>query len=133
MKDVISWILRVVAAVILGQTLFFKFSGSEESVALFTQLEMEPYGRILIGVLELIAVILLLIPTSKAYGAVLSTGLMTGALIGHVTKLGFAGEMLSLSILAGIVFASSIALLILHRNEVPILKDLFKAEGQPEL
>ena len=65
-KNILSWALRLVAAVILLQTLFFKFTGSPESVAIFTELGMEPKGRILIGIIELITAVLLLIPQSVA-------------------------------------------------------------------
>ena len=82
------WILRALAAVILLQTLFFKFSAAEESVYIFSKLGMEPWGRIGTGVIELIASILLLIPRTTAIGAVLGLGVMSGALFFHLTKLG---------------------------------------------
>jgi uncharacterized membrane protein YphA (DoxX/SURF4 family) len=88
MKNVIYWILRLVAAIILLQTLFFKFTAAEESVYIFSTLGLEPWGRIGIGIVELIASILLLIPSTTAFGAILGTGVMSGALISHFTKLG---------------------------------------------
>jgi uncharacterized membrane protein YphA (DoxX/SURF4 family) len=121
-KTILSWALRLVAAVILLQTLFFKFSGSPESIAIFTELGMEPGGRILIGVIELIAAVLLLIPQSAAYGGLLGAGVMTGAILGHITKLGFAGEMFSLGMLAILVFLCCVAVLFLHRDQIPVIK-----------
>ena len=82
------WVLRILAAVILLQTLFFKFSGAEESVYIFSTLGMEPWGRIGTGVVELIASILLLVPRTTAIGAMLGLGVMSGALFFHLTRLG---------------------------------------------
>ncbi len=82
------WILRILAAIILLQTLFFKFSAAEESVYIFSTLGIEPWGRIGSGVIELIASILLLIPRTTAIGAVLGVGVMSGALFFHLTRLG---------------------------------------------
>jgi uncharacterized membrane protein YphA (DoxX/SURF4 family) len=82
------WTLRILAAVILLQTLFFKFSGAEESVYIFSTLGMEPWGRIGTGIIELIASILLLIPRTTAIGSVLGLGVMSGALFFHLTRLG---------------------------------------------
>jgi len=84
----ISWILRGVTAVILLQTLFFKFTGAKESVYIFSTLGLEPWGRIGSGVAELIAAVLMLVPATVAYGAVLSLGVISGAIVSHLTKLG---------------------------------------------
>lgn len=86
--NLLSWVLRILAAVIMLQTLYFKFTGAEESVYIFTQTGMEPWGRIGIGVLELIASILILYPRTTGLGALLALGLMSGALFFHLTKLG---------------------------------------------
>src|SRR6187549_147177 len=88
MKTVISWILRIVSALILLQTLFFKFSGAAESVYIFSTLGMEPWGRIGSGIAELIASLLLLWPRTIVLGALISIGVMAGALVAHLTKLG---------------------------------------------
>lgn len=82
------WGARIIAALILLQTLFFKFSGSEESVYIFTTVGMEPWGRIGVGVMELIASILLLITSVTWLGALISIGLMLGAIGMHLTLLG---------------------------------------------
>jgi uncharacterized membrane protein YphA (DoxX/SURF4 family) len=82
------WVLRFLAAIILLQTLFFKFSAAEESVYIFSTLGMEPWGRIGTGIIELIAAILLLIPRTTAIGALLGLGVMSGALFFHLTRLG---------------------------------------------
>jgi uncharacterized membrane protein YphA (DoxX/SURF4 family) len=81
---ILIWSLRLVAAAILIQTLFFKFSAAPESVALFTKIGMEPWGRIGTGVLELVASILILYPRTTGWGAGLAVGLMAGALYYHL-------------------------------------------------
>ena len=114
------WILRLIAAVILLQTLYFKFSAAPESIYIFSKLGMEPWGRIGTGILELIAGILLLVPATTAFGALLATGLMTGAIFFHITKLGISvqDDGGQLFIYALLVFASSIVLVIIYRNDV---------------
>lgn len=120
---VTSWALRGIAAVILLQTLFFKFTGAKESVYIFSTLGLEPWGRIGSGVAELAASILLLLPSTIVFGAILSLGVISGAIISHVTKLGIAlpavddhGELFALAL---VVFTCSLAVLIMHRHELP--------------
>ncbi|MBL0135581.1 MAG: DoxX family protein [Chitinophagaceae bacterium] len=88
LTTVLLWVLKILAAVIMLQTLYFKFTGHEQSVKLFTMLNMEPWGRIGTGVGELIASILILIPATTAIGALIGLGLMSGAIFFHFTTLG---------------------------------------------
>ena len=88
MPKYVDWILRILAAVILLQTLFFKFTAAAESVYIFSALGMEPWGRIGIGIMELICSILILVPRTVGYGALLGVGLMAGAIYFHLSKLG---------------------------------------------
>jgi uncharacterized membrane protein YphA (DoxX/SURF4 family) len=113
------WILRLVAAVILLQTLYFKFTAHPESVKLFTRIGMEPYGRIGTGILELITAILLLIPRYTGYGAILGLGLMTGAIYFHLTKIGiyFDGDPV-LFIYAVITFVCCAILIFVYKNQL---------------
>ncbi len=117
---IISWVLRIVAAVILVQTLYFKFSGAEESVYIFTTVGMEPWGRIGSGIGELVVSILLLIPQTVWLGALGSLGIISGAIVAHLTLLGIEvmGDGGLLFYLAVTVFVSSLIVLILHRREV---------------
>lgn len=123
--NIITWVLRLVAAVIILQTLYFKFTAQEESVQLFTALGMEPWGRVGTGVLELVASILLLIPRTTLAGALLGAGLMSGAIFFHLTKLGinFGGDALLFSY-AVIVFIACAVLVLLHRKDIPLLLQL---------
>jgi len=84
------WSARLIAIIILAQTLFFKFSGAAESVYIFTTVGMEPWGRIGIGILELVAAVLLLLNKTAWFGGVLALGLMLGAIGMHLTKLGIS-------------------------------------------
>jgi uncharacterized membrane protein YphA (DoxX/SURF4 family) len=122
-NSIFTWALRLIAAVILLQTLYFKFTGHPQSVALFTQLGMEPWGRIGTGVLELIASILILYPRTTGWGAALGLGLMSGALFFHLTKLGivFDGDAV-LFIYALITFICCLILFIKYRQQVLTLK-----------
>ena len=122
-NTIFTWILRLIAAVIMLQTLYFKFTAHEQSVALFTQLGMEPWGRIGTGVLELIASILILNPRTTGWGAGLGLGLMSGAIFFHLTKLGivFYGDAV-LFIYAVITFVCCLILLIKYRRQIPILR-----------
>src|SRR3954467_3466952 len=85
---VLSWIARISAAVILLQTLFFKFTAAPESVYIFTKVGLEPWGRIGSGVVELIAAVLLLVPRFTWLGAVIAMGVIGGAIMSHLTVLG---------------------------------------------
>lgn len=124
MRNILLWILRLVPAVILVQTLYFKFTAHPQSVKLFTEIGMEPYGRIGTGILEGIAAILILIPRFTGYGALLGLMMMTGAIYFHLTKLGinFDGDPV-LFIYALITFICCGALILLNKAQ---LENAFK-------
>ena len=119
-NKIIYWVLRLVAAVIMLQTLMFKFTAAPESVYIFSKLGMEPWGRIGIGVLELISSLLILFPRTTGYGALLGVGLMGGALYFHLTKLGIVVQNDSgeLFIYALLVFTSCLILAIVYRSQI---------------
>jgi putative oxidoreductase len=115
--------LRIIAAVILLQTLYFKFTAAPESVYIFTKVGAEPYGRIGSGIVELIAAILLLTPRFNWLGSLLALGVMAGAIIGHLTILGIEvqGDKGLLFGLALTVFVATGINLFLHRADIPII------------
>ena len=119
-SEIVFWIARLIAAIIMMQTLYFKFTASEESVFIFTTVGMEPWGRIGVGVLELIASILILIPATVWAGAILAFGLMIGALGMHLFLLGIEvkGDGGQLFIYALLVFFSGLALVIIYRHQL---------------
>ena len=87
-SNTIFWVFKLVAATIMLQTLFFKFTAAPESVYIFSTLGAEPYGRMGTGIIELIASILLLIPRTSFIGAMLGLGTMIGAILSHIFILG---------------------------------------------
>ena len=116
----LAWVLRLIAAIIMLQTLYFKFTGAEESVYIFSTLGIEPYGRIGSGIGELIASVLILIPSTIAIGALLAVGVMSGAIMAHLTKLGIVvqNDGGQLFIYALLVFISSAILVILYKDQL---------------
>ncbi len=131
---IVSWILQLVVAFILGQTLFFKFTGAEETIALFDVLGAEPMGRYATAVAELVCVVLLLVPKTSVLGAIGSVGVISGAIMAHITKLGIdidpvvlgdprleplAGP--SLFTMAVIVFVASVIIIAIRRSQIPII------------
>lgn len=130
-RTILSWALRLIAAAILGQTLFFKFSGAEESRYIFTTIGMEPWGRYLVGSSELVAVVLLLVPRTAWLGGVVGLGVIAGALFFHLTILGIdvMGDGGELFYLALAVFACCAGIVWLHRNE--LRTNVLKWLGRP--
>ncbi|HEY4156070.1 MAG TPA: DoxX family protein [Puia sp.] len=119
LRNLVLWILRLVPAIILLQTLYFKFTGHPQSVKLFTQIGMEPWGRIGSGIVELVAAILILIPRFTGYGAILGLVMMTGALFFHLTKIGvyFDGDPV-LFIYAVITFICCAVLIFAYQDRL---------------
>jgi uncharacterized membrane protein YphA (DoxX/SURF4 family) len=128
----ISWVAQITAAVILGQSLFFKLTGAPEAVQLFTALGVEPWGRLAVGAVELVTVVLLLVPRTAAFGAIVALGLMVGAIGSHLTVLGIDlhGDGGALFAMAWIVLAASLTVAILRRREIPVVGAVFKANGE---
>lgn len=124
-SSLFTWLLRLVVAAILLQTLYFKFTGAEESIYIFKTLGMEPYGRIGSGIVELIASILILIPRTTLLGALLGLGVISGAILSHLFVLGIevqndGGTLFALAI---ITFLCCSILVYQNRNRIP---NLFK-------
>ena len=129
-KMVLSWICRLTAAIIMVQTLFFKFTGASESIYIFTKVGMEPWGRYGSGVAELIASVLLLMPRYCWAGALLALGVMGGAIGSHLTVLGIVvqndgGLLFGMAVTVAI---GSMITLILHRRQIPFLGSWLKTD-----
>jgi len=131
----ISWLLQLVVAGILLQTLFFKFTGAEESVYIFSTVGrffniagMEPWGRIGSGVVELVASLLLLVPSTASIGAIVAMGVMGGAIVSHLVILGIEvkGDGGLLFGLAVTVLIGSAIVLILRRSQIPVVGRFFQ-------
>src|SRR5947199_4909752 len=120
---IVAWICRIAAAIILLQTLFFKFTAAPESVYIFSKVGLEPWGRIGSGVAELIAAILILFPPTTWLGAGLALAVMAGAIFSHLTLLGIQvmGDGGLLFGLALAVAVCSAVLLFLQRQRIPLI------------
>lgn len=125
MKKIFPNVLKVVAAFIMLQTLFFKFSGAQESIHLFTAIagDNEAIMRIGTGTLELIAAILFFVPKKTWLGALLTIGLMSGAILSHITILGieFNNDGGALFMSAIVTLLAGIILLIQNKKEIPFI------------
>jgi hypothetical protein len=117
------WAIKLLAVIILLQTLYFKFTAAEESVYIFSTLGAEPYGRIGSGIIELIASILILIPRTTLLGALLGLGTMFGAITSHLFILGIevkndGGTLFALAIITSLCCA---VLVFQNKNKIPDL------------
>ena len=123
MNKNILFFLRLIVAVILLQTLYYKFGGHEDSIYIFTTLGLEPYGRIGIGVMELIASILILLKRTSWAGALLTVGLMAGAIFSHLTQLGIEvkGDGGQLFYMAVGTWVLSLFVLWSERKQIPFI------------
>ena len=119
-QKVIYWVVKVIPAIILLQTLFYKFTGHEVSVYIFEQVGLGNIGRIGSGVVELIAGILLIIPKTSWAGSLLALGTIAGAIFFHLTRLGIEvlGDGGQLFIMAIIVFLTSLLNLWIERGNI---------------
>jgi uncharacterized membrane protein YphA (DoxX/SURF4 family) len=119
-RNIFLWVLRLISAYILLQTLRFKFGAEPESVYIFTKVGMEPWGRIGSGIVELIASVLLLIPRTTAFGAALALGTMSGAIFFHLTTLGIEvmGDHGQLFYMGIAVWVCCAILLVVYRNQI---------------
>lgn len=123
MKKQFPFIIRIIVVVILIQTLRFKFTAHPDSVYIFESVGLEPIGRIGIGIVELIAGILLLIPKTVWAGATLTLGVIGGAILMHLTQLGIEvkndGGLLFIT--AVITFILSAIILYMYRKDIPVI------------
>ena len=122
-NPIFTWIVKLIAVIILVQTLYFKFTGAQESVYIFSTLGIEPYGRIGSGIVELIASVLILIPRTTLLGAFMALGTMMGAIFSHLFVLGIVvkndgGELFTLAI---ITLLCCLILVYQNRHKIPDL------------
>lgn len=125
MKTKIDFFLRLITSVILLQSLYFKFTGHEEAVHIFSTLEVEPWGRILLGCIEFIIGVMLLLPRSKFYGVIGAIGLMVGAIgthlftpVGIVVQWGNKSDNGQLFGMAIVAFLCSVISFLIQRKAV---------------
>ncbi|MEQ9468344.1 MAG: DoxX family protein [Ekhidna sp.] len=132
LKKIAYLVARLAAAIIMGQTLYFKFTGSAESMYIFKTVGMEPWGRWLVGIFELVACILILIPRTAWMGGVLAVGLMIGAIGMHLTTLGIEvmGDKGQLFYYALIVFLCGLYVVFSNKERIQteVLPKIFKSK-----
>jgi len=137
-KPIVSWILQALIIVIfLMAGPIPKLTGAEGAIALFTELGAEPMGRYAVGAFEALAIILLIVPRVTVFGAILTVGLMAGAIMGHITKLGISisadvhpdleGPMMF--IMAVVAFLSALGILAVRRAQLPVIGAKFATSG----
>ena len=124
MAKTTNLVIRIIIAILLLQTLYFKFTAHPDSVYIFSRIGMEPYGRIGTGIMELIASFLILLNRTQWLGALLALGLMFGAMFFHLTKLGIevnddGGLLFGMAIF---IFVLSLVVLWINRTNIPIIK-----------
>jgi hypothetical protein len=123
-------LLRVTAAAILAQTLYFKFTAAEESVYIFSTLGVEPWGRIGSGIVELVTAVLLLVPATAPVGGLLAVGVMSGAILSHLTVLGIAvGDGGLLFALAVLVWLAGAGVIWIYRGLLPLVGPALSGVG----
>jgi len=129
-KKIIYYIPRILAAIILIQTLYYKFTGHPDSMYIFSKMGMEPWGRIAMGVIELICGIMLVIPVVAWLGAGITAGLMAGAIFSHLGPLGVEvqGDGGTLFILAVVTFICS--LIVLYQEKDKVINAFKYVKGQ---
>ncbi|MEM7219595.1 MAG: hypothetical protein AAF515_14600 [Pseudomonadota bacterium] len=102
--NIVRWILAIFVAFVFVQSLFFKFTGSEETVIIFNTIgewmagipllswlsgAFASVGGYVVGFVELIAAILILIPKTRIRGAAVGICVISGAIFFHLfTPLG---------------------------------------------
>lgn len=132
LKKIAYFVARLAAAIIMGQTLYFKFTGSAESMYIFKTVGMEPWGRWLVGIMELVACVFILIPKTAWIGGVLAVGLMLGAIGMHLTILGIEvmGDKGQLFYYALIVFLCGLYVVFSNKDKIQneVLPKIFKSK-----
>tara|TARA_B100001123_G_scaffold389167_1_gene465688 strand:- start:1003 stop:1389 length:387 start_codon:yes stop_codon:yes gene_type:complete len=126
MKQMIYWILVIVPVTIMGQAAYFKWNGEPEIIENFKKLGMEPEGRGLIAIIELICVVLLLFPRLSIYGAILCLGIMVGAIIAHTTVIGFAEDRWQWFLWGLLSGVCCCGVIYMRRDQVPLIRSMFE-------
>ena len=128
LKSVSIFFLRVLLIFVFAGAGIAKFKGLEISTPLFQALGMEPGGRYFIGFLELLTALLLLLPFTVTSGALLGWGILSGALLAHLTKVGVGGDMLPMTTAALSGWLACGALIFLRRDQITFIRHMFDCQ-----
>jgi putative oxidoreductase len=125
-ERITSWVCRIIAASIMIETLFFKFTGAPESVYIFSKMNMEAWWRYGQGIWELLASLLLLAPRLGWAGGILTLGAIGAAIVSHLTVLGIEiqGDRGLLFGMALVTFVCGFIVTFIHRHEIPFYTPL---------
>jgi uncharacterized membrane protein YphA (DoxX/SURF4 family) len=125
-QRIVSWTCQRIAAGIMIETLFFKFTAAPESVYIFRRMSTEPWWRWGQGIGELFASVCLLVPRLHWMGGILTTGAMLAAILSHLTWLGYfiMGDHGLLFGMALATFTCGLTALVLHRHSIPWITPL---------
>ena len=131
---IVSWILQLVVAALLGMTMLAKFTSATEAVTLFSALGIEPWGRYTVAVIELIGVLLILIPWTVPLGSVFAMGFGVGAMLTHILPTGvgieFNGDGGTMFTMAIILFLASTVIAVFRRRQMPVIGAMFGSEPE---
>ncbi len=118
----LSWGAQIIAAAILAIAMVPKFTSAPEAIDTFTTLGVEPWGRYVVAIMELLAVVLLLAPLRQyALGALVAVGLMVGAIASHAWRLGFSGAAAAMTGMAVVVLIAGLIVVYIRRQELPLV------------
>ena len=120
-QRVVCLVCCLIAAGIMIETLFFKFTTAPESVYIFKRMGTEPWMRWVQGLWELAASIGLLVPGLRWAGGVLTTGAMAAAILSHMTWLGYSiqGDHGLLFSMALVTFTCGFTVMWTYRHHIP--------------
>ncbi len=120
-QRVVCLVCCLIAAGIMIETLFFKFTAAPESVYIFKRMGTEPWMRWVQGLWELAASIGLLVPDLRWAGGVLTTGAMAAAILSHMTWLGYSiqGDHGLLFSMALVTFTCGFTVMWTYRHHIP--------------
>jgi len=120
LKNILSWLLKLTVAIIFLQTLYFKFTAHPDSVHIFSALGVEPWGRIGLGIIELITVLLILYPKTKTIGMLVGFVIIIGAVLSHILVLGInvSNDGGGLFTLASIIVIACILYFIINKSDL---------------
>ncbi|MBM9502355.1 DoxX family protein [Leptospira sp. 201903071] len=125
MKKILDWTVRIIAVAILIPAFYFKLSGADRSIATFSALDAEPFGRYVVGFAELAVVLLLLVPQTSWLGAMIGAVIMIGAIGSHISVLGFQDGAGVSFVLALVVLVCSIVEIYASKDRNPIFTKIF--------
>lgn len=142
--NAVGWTLAVgIAAAFVVTGAVPKLTGDPISAELFSRVGGPAFSVYVVGVIELVAAVMILVPRTRVFGAMLAAGAMVGAIGAHVaTPLGITPEFVDpatgeafapplFAMAVGLLIAS-VGVLAIRRREIPVLGGVWATGGEPE-